>query len=303
MNSMICHLMRNGVRYAANAGEATQALRAERARHFLLAYMIGSYVTGLFLIEVTFHGRWTLSNPVAWFLVAASPFILPGFTMYAVFTMASHTYITIFSCMGLTTTAIFALLRSKFRQMVAIPGHCVSCGYNLCRSTGDVCPECGTLIDVLWHRWQHALRGQRMRVVLVDRFADGNTRLTADAMRVATTQFLDVLSARGAGVVRVWCSCNPDLPEDSPLQSPQAVIPPSRVPEFLDSAIRSGAWKFADPWNRAGIDAIDGSFTLLLGNDRDIRLNTDDQTLLDAVRSAWVRAGYDVHVSPVERTG
>jgi hypothetical protein len=119
-------------------------------------------------------------------------------------------------------------------------------------------------------------------------------KLDAAAIRQEVEGFADLLSATGVGSVRVWCSYNPDLPDDSPLQSPERIVPPGAVTAFFDEAVRNGVWMYGDVWNRAGVDALDGSFTFLLGNDKDLTLETDDHRLLDGTRLAWVEAGYEV---------
>jgi hypothetical protein len=125
-------------------------------------------------------------------------------------------------------------------------------------------------------------------------FKGRTAELDAAAIRREVERFARLLSATGVGRMRVWCSYNPDLPDDSPLQSPERIVPPEAVTAFFDEAVRNGVWKYGDIWNRGGVDALDGSFTLFLGNDKDIRLETDDQRLLDEMRSAWLEAGYEV---------
>jgi hypothetical protein len=94
--------------------------------------------------------------------------------------------------------------------------------------------------------------------------------------------------------VQVWCSYNPELPDDSPLQSPQRIVPPEAVMDFFDEAVVNGVWEYGDTFNRAGIDALDWLFTFFLGNDKDITLKTDDHRLLDETRLAWLEAGYEI---------
>ena len=118
--------------------------------------------------------------------------------------------------------------------------------------------------------------------------------LDAVAIRCEIERFARLLSASGVESVRVWCSYNPDLPDDSPLQSPQRIVPPKEATAFFDEAVRNGVWKYGDVWNRAGVDALDGSFTYFLGNDKNITLETDDRHLLDETRSAWLEARYEV---------
>jgi hypothetical protein len=134
-----------------------------------------------------------------------------------------------------------------------------------------------------------------MPIISTTRREDCVTEHTAETIRAVVARFAEQLSAAGVEFVRVWCSWNPDLPDDSPLQSPQETIPPCLVTTFLDAAVKNRVWTYADVWNRAGIDALDGSFKLLLGNDRDINLETQNHQLLDVTRSEWVRAGYEVY--------
>jgi hypothetical protein len=116
----------------------------------------------------------------------------------------------------------------------------------------------------------------------------------AAAIRREVERFARLLSATGVGDVRVWCSYNPDLPDDSPLQSPERIVPPEGVTAFFDEAVRNGVWTYGDVWNRAGVDALDGLFTFFLGNDKDLTLETADKRLLDGTRSAWLEADYEV---------
>lgn len=125
-------------------------------------------------------------------------------------------------------------------------------------------------------------------------FAGRTAELDAAAIRGEVQRFAGLLRSAGVNAVRVWCSYNPDLPDDSPLQSPQRDVPPDAVVPFFDEAVRNGVWTYGDVWNRAGIDAPDGSFKFFLGNDKDLSFGTDDPRLLDAVRSAWRAAGYEV---------
>jgi hypothetical protein len=103
-----------------------------------------------------------------------------------------------------------------------------------------------------------------------------------------------LLAATGVEGVRVWCSYNPDLPDDNPLQCPERIVPPEEITPFFEEAVRNGTWTYGDTWCRAGIDALDGSFTFFLRNDKDLTLQTDDHRLLDETRSAWLGAGYEV---------
>ncbi len=94
--------------------------------------------------------------------------------------------------------------------------------------------------------------------------------------------------------MRVWCSYNPDLPDDSPLQSPERIVPPEGIIAFFDEAVQNGVWTYGDVWNRAAVEALDGTFDFFLGNDKDLTLKTDDDRLLNEMRSAWLEAGYEV---------
>jgi hypothetical protein len=125
-------------------------------------------------------------------------------------------------------------------------------------------------------------------------FKGRTAELDAAAIRREVERFARLLSATGVEGVRVWCSYNPDLPDDSPLQSPERIVPPEGVTPFFEEAVRDGVWAYGDVWNRAGVDALDGSFTFFLGNDKDLTLETDDHRLLDVTRSAWLEAGYEV---------
>ena len=125
-------------------------------------------------------------------------------------------------------------------------------------------------------------------------FIGRKAELDAAAIRREVERFSNLLSATRIGGVRVWCSYSPDLPDDSPLQSPERIVPPEGVMGFFDEAVRNGVWGYGDVWNRAGVDALDGSFTFFLGNDKDLTLKTDDDRLLDETRSAWLEAGYEI---------
>ena len=118
--------------------------------------------------------------------------------------------------------------------------------------------------------------------------------LDGTAIRREVERFAHLLSAVGVAAVRVWCSYNPDLPDDSPWQSPERVVSPNEVTAFFDEAVRNRVWAYGDVWNRAGIDAPDGSFMFFLGNDKDLTLEANDSRLLDGMRSAWLDAGYEV---------
>jgi len=115
--------------------------------------------------------------------------------------------------------------------------------------------------------------------------------LDAVAIRREVERFARLLAATRVGGVRVWCSYNPDLPDDSPLQSPERIVPPEGITAFFDAAVRSGVWTYGDVWDRAGVD---GSFTFFLGNDNDLTPKTDDRRLLDQTRLAWLEAGYEI---------
>lgn len=125
-------------------------------------------------------------------------------------------------------------------------------------------------------------------------FKGRTAELDPAAIRLEVERFARLLSATGVRGVRVWCSYNPDLPDDSPLQSPERIVPPEAVTAFFEAAVRNGVWKYGDVWNRAGVDALDGSFTFFLGNDKDLTLETDDHRLLNETRSAWLEAEYEV---------
>jgi hypothetical protein len=126
-------------------------------------------------------------------------------------------------------------------------------------------------------------------------FKGRTTTLNAAAIRQEVERLARLLSAREVEAVRVWCSYNPDLPDHSPLQSPERVVLPKEVTAFFDEAARNGVWMYGDVWNRAGVDALDGTFTIFLGNDKDFTLETDDSSLLDETRSAWFEAGYEIN--------
>jgi hypothetical protein len=125
-------------------------------------------------------------------------------------------------------------------------------------------------------------------------FNGRTAQLDADAIRREVERFVALLSGRGVGAVRVWCSYNPDLPDDSPLQSPERIVPPGMIVAFFDEAVCNGVWEYGDTWTRAGVDALDGSFTFFLGNDKDLTLETDDYRFLQETRSACLEAGYEV---------
>lgn len=122
-----------------------------------------------------------------------------------------------------------------------------------------------------------------------------SSALDAATIRREVERFARLLSATKVSRVRVWCSYSPDLPDNSPLQSPDRIVSPEEVIAFFDEAMRTSVWEYGDGWNRAGVDALDGSFTFFLGNDKDITLETDNHYLLDETRSAWVNAGYEIH--------
>jgi hypothetical protein len=133
-----------------------------------------------------------------------------------------------------------------------------------------------------------------MKSIGTARFKDRQAELDEAAIRCEVERFARLLSALGVDKVRVWCSYNPDLPDDSPLQSPDRVVPPEAITTFFDEAVRNGVWTYGDVWNRAGVDAVDGSFTFFLGNDKDITLETNQPRLLDETRLAWIEAGYEI---------
>jgi hypothetical protein len=103
-------------------------------------------------------------------------------------------------------------------------------------------------------------------------FVGRTAELDAAAIRREVERFARLLCATGVGGVRVWCSYNPDLPDDSPLQSPERILPPQEILGFFDEAQRNGVWKYGDVWNRACIEALDGAFTFFLGDDNDLTL-------------------------------
>jgi hypothetical protein len=134
-----------------------------------------------------------------------------------------------------------------------------------------------------------------MPKIAICRFDDCVSELSAETIRSEIVRFTELLRKVSIQTVRVWCSWNPDLPEDSPLQSPDETIPPHLILDFFDAAVRNGIWIYGDGFCRAGIDAVDGSFHFLIGNDKDISLDTEKHNLLDAIREAWVSAGYEVY--------
>jgi hypothetical protein len=134
----------------------------------------------------------------------------------------------------------------------------------------------------------------RMKSIGTGWFKGRTAELDAAAIRRELDRFAGLLSARRLGEVRVWCSYNPELPDDSPLQSPEGIVQPWAVMGFFDEAQQNGVWSYGDVWNRAAVEALDGSFTFFLGNDKDITLETDDHGLLDETRLAWLEAGYEV---------
>lgn len=138
------------------------------------------------------------------------------------------------------------------------------------------------------------VRNNRMKSIATAWLKGRTTELDAAAIRKEVERIGCLLSAMGIGRVRVWCSYNPDLPDDSPLQSPERIVTTEAVTTFFDQAVRNGVWKYGDSWNRAAIVALDGSFTFFMGNDKDITLETDDERLLQETRSAWRDAGYEV---------
>jgi hypothetical protein len=125
-------------------------------------------------------------------------------------------------------------------------------------------------------------------------FKGRTAELDAMAIRREVERFARLLAAVGVEGVRVWCSYNPDLPDDSPLQSPERIGPPEGITTFFDEEARNGIWTYGDVWNRAGVDVLDGSFSFFLGNDKDLTLETDDSRFLDEMRSAWLAAGYEI---------
>ena len=68
-----------------------------------------------------------------------------------------------------------------------------------------------------------------------------------------------------------------------------------KLQRILDAAVKNGVWTYGDVWNRSGIDALDDSFKFFLGNDKNINLETENHRLLEATRSAWTRAGYEIY--------
>lgn len=134
-----------------------------------------------------------------------------------------------------------------------------------------------------------------MPTISTTRLDDCVAEHNAETIRATVVRFGELLSTAGVQSVKASCSWNPDLPDDSPLQSPEETISPHLIAAFLDTAVKNGVWMYGDNWNRAGVDALDGSFRFLLGNDKDMNLATEDLRLLEAVRSDWVRAGYEVY--------
>jgi len=133
-----------------------------------------------------------------------------------------------------------------------------------------------------------------MPIIATAGLDDCSTEHNGATIRLEVVRFIELLSAEGVQTVRVWCSWNPDLPDDIPLQSPEEIISPGLVPTFLDAAVKNGVWTYGDVGNRAGIDALDGSFKFFLGNDKNINLETENHRLLEATRSAWINAGYEI---------
>jgi hypothetical protein len=95
----------------------------------------------------------------------------------------------------------------------------------------------------------------RMKSIGTAWFKGCTSELDAAAIRREVERFARLLSVTGLKDVRVWCSYNPDLPDDSPLQSPERIVPPEGVTAFFDEAVRNGVWTYGDVWNRAGVDA------------------------------------------------
>ncbi len=120
------------------------------------------------------------------------------------------------------------------------------------------------------------------------------TEFDAETIKQEIERFAQLLSIYGIATVRVWCSHNPELDDDDHSQAPQRTLSPREIVSFFDEAVASGSWEYGDTFNRAGIDAVDETFTFLLGNDKDIRLKTCDLRLLEELRSAWVAAGFEV---------
>jgi hypothetical protein len=136
--------------------------------------------------------------------------------------------------------------------------------------------------------------GELMKSIGTAWFKGRTARLDAAAIRQELDRFARLLAATGVSDVRVWCSYNPDLPDNSPLQSPERIVPPEAIIAFFDEAVRNGVWTYGDVWNRAAVEALDKSFDFFLGNDKDITLETDDSLLLDGMRSSWLESGYEV---------
>jgi hypothetical protein len=122
------------------------------------------------------------------------------------------------------------------------------------------------------------------------------TEFDAETIKQEIERFARLLSAYGIATVRVWCSHNTELDDDDPFQSPQRTLSPREIISFFDEAAANGSWEYGDTFNRAGIDAVDETFTFFLGNDKDIRLKSRDLRLLEEMRSAWVAAGFEVSV-------
>lgn len=132
-------------------------------------------------------------------------------------------------------------------------------------------------------------------------FKGFSAELDAAAIRREVDRFAGLLVTAGVDAVRVWCSHNPYLPADSPLQSPDRIVEPAAVTPFFDEAVRNEVWTYGDVFNRAMIEALDGSFSFFLGNDKDLTLKTNEPHLLDATRSAWLAAGYEVDERDMEK--
>src|SRR4051812_35431505 len=91
------------------------------------------------------------------------------------------------------------------------------------------------------HWWAH-----RMKSIGTAWFNGRTAELDAAAIRREVERFARLLSATGVKSVRVWCSYNPDLPDDSPLQMPQRSVPPEAVTDFFDEAVRNNVWTYGD---------------------------------------------------------
>ncbi|TWT64219.1 hypothetical protein [Rubinisphaera italica] len=133
-----------------------------------------------------------------------------------------------------------------------------------------------------------------MKAISTAGLKNHQAELDGAMIRLEVERFTTLLSKAGIESVRVWCSYNPDLPDDSPFQSPEATVPPESVMRFLNDAIRNNVWHFGDSWNRSGIEGVDGSFKFFLGNDKDITLETVVMFLFDRTRTAWEKAGYEI---------